>query len=174
MAFFFEEKNRLVIPNWRSFSNTAKLGELNGSHKLLIEKSFNPDITDIVDGWLESKTIGMAADLIGVAIICNKQDDQNVKEAANFIISNSEIASSELMEAANSILKIDYNKVTPMLDSDDLEAFKERSNTFFVYQKISELKLKIRNNLRNPILWIEIARYYSIIGQNIQAESWRT
>tara|TARA_R110002073_G_scaffold261538_3_gene424437 strand:+ start:3101 stop:4636 length:1536 start_codon:yes stop_codon:yes gene_type:complete len=170
MAFFFEEKDRLVIPNWRSFSNTAKLGELNGSHKLLIEKSFNPDITDIVDGWLENKTIGMAADLIGVAIICDKQDDHNVKEAANFIISNSDFASSELIEAANSILKIDYSKINPILDSHDLDAFKERSNTFFVYQKINELKIKIRNNLRNPILWVEIARYYSIIGQNIQAE----
>ncbi|MFT4645263.1 MAG: Tfp pilus assembly protein PilF [Planctomycetota bacterium] len=170
MAFFFEEKDRLVLPNWRSFSNTAKMGELNGSHKLLIEKSFSPDISDIVDGWLENKTIGMAADLIGVAIICNKQDDENVKEAASFILSNSIFSSSELIEAANAILKVDYNKVKPILDSNNLEAFQERSNMFFVYNKISELKVKLRSNPKNPILWVEIARYYSIIGQNKQAE----
>lgn len=170
MAFFFEEKNRLVIPNWRSFSNTAKMGELNGSHKLLIETSFNPDITDIVDGWLENETIGMAADLIGVAIICNKQDDINVKNAARFILSNSGYSSSELIEAANSILKIDYKNVNPIMDSNSLEAFQERSNMFFVYQKISELKTKLKTNPKNPVLWVEIARYYSIIGQNVQAE----
>lgn len=170
MAFFFEEKDRLVIPNWRSFSNTAKMGELNGSHKLLIETKSNLDITDIVDGWLENKTIGMAADLIGVAIICNKQDDVNVKNAANFILLNANISTSELIEAANSILKIDYKKVNPIMDSTSLEAFQERSNMFFVYQKISELKSKLRNNPNNPILWVEIARYYSIIGQNNQAE----
>lgn len=170
MAFFFEEKDRLVLPNWRSFHNTAKIGELNGSKKLKIEKSFNPDIIDLVDGWLENKTIGMAADLIGVAIICNKQEDENVKEAANFILSNPDFSSNELNEAAQSIIKSNTISETTTLDANELEAFQERANLFFVYEKINLIKKKLKSNPRNPILWVEIARYYSIIGQNIQAE----
>jgi hypothetical protein len=110
MAFFFEETNRLVLPNWRSFNNTAKIGELNGSKKLLVEKSFNPDISDIIDGWIDSQTIGMAGDLLGVAIICNKEDDPNVINAAKFIKTNSEISSRELLNTASLILNKDKIK----------------------------------------------------------------
>jgi Flp pilus assembly protein TadD len=56
------------------------------------------------------------------------------------------------------------------LDSDSLESFQERANLYFVYKKISNLKRRLRVNPKNSILWIEIARYYSIIGQNKQAE----
>lgn len=170
MAFFFEEKNRLVLPNWRSFHNTAKIGELNGSKKLKIEKSFNPDITDIVDGWIDNKTIGMAADLIGVAIICNKHEDENVKDAAKFILSNPNFSTNELNDAAKFIISSNSIDETTILDANELEAFQERANLFFVYEKINSIKQKLKFNPRNPILWVEIARYYSIIGQKIQAE----
>ena len=170
MAFFFEETNRLVLPNWRSFANTAKIGELNGSKKLLIEKSFNPDISDLVDGWIDSQTIGMAGDLIGVAIICNKEDDPNVINAAKFIKSNPEISSRELLNTASIILNKDKVKEKTILDSTSLESFQERSNLYFVYERISDLKKRLRINPKNSILWTEIARYYSIIGQNKQAE----
>lgn len=170
MAFFFEETNRLVLPNWRSFANTAKIGELNGSKKLLIEKSFNPDITDIIDGWIDSQTIGMAGDLLGVAIVCNKEDDPNVINAAKFIKANPEISSRELLSTANIILNNGKVKEKTILDSDKFESFQERANLFFVYERISDLKRKLRINPKNSILWIEIARFYSIIGQNMQAE----
>ena len=78
MAIFFEETNRLVIPNWRSFSNTAKIGELNGSKKLLVDPTFNPDLTDLIDDWENSKTIGVAADLLGAAIIGNQLSNPEV------------------------------------------------------------------------------------------------
>nr|WP_299068102.1 hypothetical protein [uncultured Allomuricauda sp.] len=169
MAFFFEEKNRLVIPNWRSFSNTSKIGELNGTQKIEINKNFKPEIEDIVDGWVEHKTIGMAADLIGVAIVCNKQNDGNVKEAAKFIIANKELCNKELIDAAKSIIEKGKDDGTK-LDATELESFQERSNLYFVYQRISNLKSSLRTNPKNPILWVEIARYYSIIGQNEQAE----
>lgn len=170
MAFFFEETNRLVLPNWRSFNNTAKIGELNGSKKLLIEKSFNPDISDIIDGWMDSQTIGMAGDLLGVAIICNKEEDPNVINAARFVKSNPEISSRELINTANIILNKDLIKEKTILDSNSLESFQERANLFFVFEKISELKKRLRINPKNSISWTEIARYYSIIGQNKQAE----
>lgn len=170
MAFFFEETDRLLIPNWRSFANTAKIGELNGSKKQLIEKSFNPDITDIIDGWLDSQTIGMAGDLLGVAIICNKENDLNVLSAAKFIKSNADIASKELLKTASLILNKGVVNEKTILDATTLESFQERANLYFVYEKISDIKRRLRINPKNSILWTEIARYYSIIGQNKQAK----
>lgn len=170
MAIFFEETDRLVLPNWRSFSNTAKIGELNGSKKLLIEKSFNPDISDLVDEWIDNRTIGMAGDLMGVALVCNKEDDENVINAANFIKDRADFASKELVNTANLILNKSKIVERPILDSDSIDSFQERSNLYFVYQKISELKGRLKINPKNSILWTEIARYYSIIGQNKKAE----
>ena len=72
MAIYFEHKDRNVIPNWRSFENTVKLRELNGSPKLEISSSFKPDISDLLIDWEINKSIGVAADLIGVATICNR------------------------------------------------------------------------------------------------------
>lgn len=170
MAIFFEESNRLVLPNWRSFSNTAKIGELNGSKKLLIEKSFNPDISDLIDEWVDNQTIGMAGDLMGVALVCNKEQDENVIDAAKFIKSKADYVSKELLNTADLILNKNKIVQKPILDSDSIDSFQERANLYFVYQKISELKSRLRINPKNSVLWTEIARYYSIIGQNKKAE----
>jgi hypothetical protein len=40
VAHLFEKKDRHVIPNWRSFDNTAKLGELNGSRGIEFVSTF--------------------------------------------------------------------------------------------------------------------------------------
>lgn len=170
MAFFFEETNRLVLPNWRSFSNTAKIGELNGSKKLLIDKSFNPDISDLIEGWLDFKTIGMAGDLIGTAILCNKENDPNVIDAATFLNENAKFATKELLNSADFILHKKRTDSKSILDTTSLDSFQERANLFFVYKKINELKQKLITNPRNSILWTELARHYSIIGQNDKAE----
>ena len=62
MANLFEKKDRHIIPNWRSFENSAKLGELNGSKGIKLDSSFKPDISDLVEDWQESKSIGIAGD----------------------------------------------------------------------------------------------------------------
>lgn len=170
MAFFFEEQNRLVIPNWRSFSNTAKIGELNGSRKLRIEKSFTPDITDLIEDWLENQTIGVAGDLLGTAIVCNKENDPNVIAAAKFIQSNKNYISKELRNTAELILRDDKNINQPILDQDNFEAFQEKANLYFIYQRIRHIKSRLHNNPSNSILWVEIARFYAILGQNEKAE----
>jgi len=170
MAFFFEERNRLVIPNWRSFSNTAKIGELNGSRKLRIEKSFTPDISDLVEDWLENQTIGVAGDLLGTAIVCNRESDPNVIAAAKFIMNNKNYISKELRDTADLILRNDTDVNQPILDQDNFEAFQEKANLYFIYRRIREIRARLRNNPSNSILWVEMARFYAILGQNEKAE----
>ncbi|OXG06183.1 hypothetical protein BC749_102157 [Flavobacterium araucananum] len=105
MADFFEKKDRHLIPNWRSFDNTAKLGELNGSKSIKLDSSFKPDISDLLDGWNDSQSIGIAGDILGVALVCNQSDNQTVKNISKFVLQNQEIASKAIIEAANNILK---------------------------------------------------------------------
>lgn len=171
MAHLVQKKDRHVIPNWRSFENTARLGELNGSKNIEIDKMFKPDISDLIDEWNEAKNIGIAADIIGAAIICNQEDNPTIKEISNFILSNKNNSSDALISAAKNILKPKGKQMEFHIEIDSLDIFNAQSNlVIFFKNKISTLKKQLINNPNNPINWVEIARFYSILGQIDKAE----
>ncbi|MCJ7651078.1 MAG: hypothetical protein MUP85_20915, partial [Candidatus Lokiarchaeota archaeon] len=100
MADFFEKKYRHLIPNWRSFENTAKLGELNGSKSIKLDSSFKPDISDLIEDWQELKSIGLAGDILGTALVCNQETNETVIKIANFVLNNKQLASNAIINAA--------------------------------------------------------------------------
>ena len=170
MADFFEKKDRHLIPNWRSFENTAKLGELNGSKSIKLDSSFKPDISDLLDGWNDSQSIGIAGDILGVALVCNQSENQTVKNISEFVLQNQEIASKAIIEAANNILKPKKEEIQLNLDISNPAEFGDKTNLLEIHLKINNLKKKIIVSPYNPILWVEIARFYSILGQDNRAE----
>lgn len=170
MANFFENKDRNIIPNWRSFENTTKLGELNGSRNIKLDSSFKPDISDLLENWEESQSIGMAGDIIGVALVCNQESNQTVREISRFVLNNTDIATPAILEAAHSILQPKRTEIELNLDIPNSDQFKDRRNVLDVFRKISYLKKQLKNNPYNPIHWIEISRYYSILGQELKAK----
>jgi len=171
VAHLFEKKDRNVVPNWRSFDNTAKLGELNGSKGIGLVSTFKPDISDIIQDWIEedNKTIGVAGDILGVALVSNQESNPKIIEIANFVIQNENIAPKALTSAAKSILKPSINK-TINLDIDSIELFEDPTSLIILYKKINDLKRKLRENPSNSINWVEIGRLYAIIGQSSKAE----
>jgi tetratricopeptide (TPR) repeat protein len=171
VAHFFEKKDRHVIPNWRSFDNTAKLGELNGSKGIELISNFKPDISDILEDWTEedNKTIGVAGDILGVALVSNQEQNPKIIEIAKFVLQNEGIAPKALTFAAKGILKPTTDKIIN-LDFDSIELFQDETSLVILYKKINDLKRKLRENPSNSINWIEIGRLYAIIGQSIKAE----
>ena len=156
MAHFFEKKNRNVIPNWRSFANTAKLKELEGIGKeLIVNKEFKPDLTDLIGDWEYEQNIGVAGDLIGAAITLGITSEPNIEDAAKFVMQNKEQASSELLKAAQSFVKpeLEEKEIKIILDSDSIEQFKKRTNLTFIFDKIGMVKSRLKQNPRNSILW---------------------
>lgn len=170
MADFFEKKQRHLIPNWRSFENTAKLGELNGSKSIKLDSSFKPDISDLIEDWQEYQNIGIAGDILGTALVCNQENNGTVIEIANFVLQNEKLASKAIINAAKNILRPKNKVIELTLDINLPDTFSDKTDLIGIYLKINELKKKLINNQRNPINWIEIARYYSILGQDIKAE----
>lgn len=170
MANLFEKKARHIIPNWRSFENTAKLGELNGSKGINLDSSFRPDISDLVEDWEDFKTIGVAGDILGVALVCNQEDDPKVREISNFILQNKQLATNAIIEAAQNVLKPKNETIELNFDIKKPNSFDDKSNLFEIYIKINSLKKHLTKNPYNSISWIEIARYYSILGQEAKAE----
>lgn len=170
MANFFEKKDRNIIPNWRSFENTTKLGELNGSKSIKLDSSFKPDISDLLENWDEHQTIGMAGDILGVALVCNQETNPIVQEVSKFVIKNRDIATPAIIDAANNVLKPKETEIVLNLDISNNEQFNNRKSLFEIFVKINSLKNKLRNSPYNPIYWVEIARYYSILGQDEKAK----
>lgn len=171
MAHLFEKKDRHVIPNWRSFDNTAKLGELNGSKGIELVSTFKPDISDLLDDWseIDNQTIGVAGDILGVALVSNQKTDPKIIEIAKFVLQNEKVSPKALSSAAKEILKPSQDKIIN-LDFNTIELFQDPTSLIIIYKKINDLKNKLRDNPQNSITWIEIGRYYAIIGQSQKAE----
>lgn len=170
MANLFEKKDRHIIPNWRSFENTAKLGELNGSKSIDLDSSFRPDITDLLEDWEDTKSIGVAGDILGVALVCNQENNPTVREISNFILQNKNLATNAIISAAESILKPKSTAIELNFDINSPNIFDDKSSLIEIHVKIQSLKRKLIDNPYNPINWVEIARYYSILGQEKKAE----
>src|SRR5690554_7261208 len=170
MANIFENKDRHVIPNWRSFDNTAKLGELNGSKTIQLNSSFKPDISDLLEDWKENKNLGVAGDILGVAIVCNQQNDKIVKDVSDFVLKQSNGATPALIKAASSIRQNKKEEIDFPFEIKNIQTFAFRENLEALFQRIKWFKQRLIQNPNNPIAWVELSRLYSINGQEVQAE----
>ncbi len=169
MANIFELKDRHVIPNWRSFKNTAKLGELNGSKKIEIDTSFQPDISDLIEEWESHKNIGMAGDILGTAIVCNQENNKTVQEVSQFILNQGDNVPKALSNAASRISEEKKEEIDFSFEINNIQTFQFK-NLAILHEKIREYKQKLISNPGNAIAWVELSRLYSINGQETQAE----
>ena len=166
MANLFEHKDRRVVPNWRSFGKTTALGELNSFQAESNFPAQETSIEDYIIDWQINKTVIHAGDLLSAAIVNNQRSGKAVIEAADFILQNQAEATKSQISLANNIL----NKP---VERDLTEGFKEVTldtlpsliNPEPIRAKIKETKKLLLSFSQNPILYVELSRYYSILGQ---------
>ena len=103
MAAIIEEKERRVIPNWRSFGTTVALGELN-TNSLNGNASPNLSIESYIREFNNNHTVPYAADLISAALVNGFTDNKNVEEAAKFLLDHKYEITISQGELANRIL----------------------------------------------------------------------
>lgn len=170
MANLFEHKDRRVIPNWRSFGKTTTLGELNSFQ---IQSAFAQQETSIdeyVIDWKINKTVIHAADLLSAALVNNKRDDKSVIDAAHFILGNRERATLSQISLANSILnKTEEKDLSERFNEVTLDKLPNLINPEPIRIKIRETKNLLRHYPSNAILYVELSRYYSILGQEFNS-----
>lgn len=174
MAVIYEIKERRVIPNWRDFKRTLQLGELGQSNK-----SVTPIVMDILrplQDWSEIKNMGSAADLINAAFVSDITNP-TVNEAIQYVNTNQDKASSSLLGL---IKKIESNTDTPTvlpnnsileIDVDTINEFQAFINNRSFHKVINRTKNKSKTELRNPIVWVELARLYTMRGHEHKAEN---
>ena len=166
MASISADKERNVIPNWRKFEITANLGELNGSLNNKLDSSFNPDISDLLEDWEEEKSIGIAGDILGAAIICNQTKNDKVQEIAQFIERNQRLSSLALLDSAKFVIEQSEIHNNYILENN----LQQKIDLHNLYSQIAYQKSVLKKNQRNAIAWVELSRLYSIQGLEKKAE----
>lgn len=173
MAVIYEIKERRVIPNWRDFKRTLQLGELGQSNKSVDPISL--DIERPMQEWNEVKNLGSAADLINASFVSDI-NNQTVQEAIKYVEENRHKASSSLIGL---IKRIETNTDSPApisnnslleVDVDTINEFQAFINNKSFHKVISRTKNKSKTELRNPIVWVELARLYTMRGHEHKAE----
>jgi tetratricopeptide (TPR) repeat protein len=172
MAVFFEDDyERILVPNWRSFARTVNLGELQntfGNARSVID--YEGALIDKLDKFYSDKNLASAAEVINTAVIWNDFTHNSLSEVVSFIVSHKGEVPKALMEMVHTVV---YGKVSATqkeLDHESISDFFAFHNRHNLNKIIRSLRLKLNNQPRNPILWIELARNYSLIGLFGKAE----
>ncbi|MBL7791194.1 MAG: hypothetical protein JNK77_02635 [Saprospiraceae bacterium] len=173
MAIIYEIKKRRVIPNWRDYKRTLQIGELGLHHP----NSLDININRIINDWSTSKNIGTAAELISAAFISNKTNFSELTEAISLIKENSSNSSSALLSLIDSIERptnVKSNEQTSKFllekDIDTIDDFQAFINNKSLFKVIHRTKNRSKNEMFNPIVWVELARLYTMHGQEGKAE----
>lgn len=151
----FKDTKRHTIPQWRIFDNVKKTGELDSIRRENQETIQEPlqELEKAKFQFDMYKSVPFASELVSLAFFHNNYN--LAKEAASFLLKNQDNLSSKLiLKQVNTILGINEDNI----DSDTQ-----------YNQKIKELKAKVKIFPNNPYYWIDLAFYYSAIGQNDKA-----
>lgn len=167
MATIIEEKDRRVIPNWRSFGTTVSLGELN-ANSIKCEDSPVLSIDSYIRDFRNNKSVPFAADLISASVVNGLSDNEDVEKAAQFILNHQNEITVSQRNLANKIL---YG---PTMSQNTIESITIKQLNDCVSEqnyikKIRELKQYLINFPYNSIAWVELSRCYSILGQEKKA-----
>jgi len=167
MALIIEKKDRRLIPNWRDFSTTVSLGELDSPSTVPMVKP-NLSINDYIEDFQENKTIPFAADLISASLVNGLTYKNEVKEAAKFIIDSQGKATKSQYDISKCILSTDKNIGEDLTDNTTI-AIENCLNKNDYNNQIKFLKKLAIDFPYNSVIWVELSRCYSIIGQESQS-----
>lgn len=160
MSAIVKKEKRNVIPRWRSFRDTVALGELARSPRdKLLPAPHNDQLARRLWEWSKDRTIWHAADLVGCAFILQQPDV--AREAAEFILSVKE-SPAAAKSLALRLLDQKIGLTRPQI-SDTQENVEE------VHSAIHRARLRLHEDPRNSIQWVDLALQYTVLGMEAQA-----
>lgn len=161
MHGFNKDNDRKILPRWRSFDKTLKLGELNSVSPARIHHRNTIDFlfTKKVD-WEKNRTLGHASDFVGAALTLGKEKEAT--EAALFLLQSKQNVSPWAIELAK-------RTITNSGSVDQVTSLVELDETV-LHQRVNTLRNLLRSEPRDPITWVELSLSYAMLGQGKQAE----
>lgn len=162
MAFLCETPDRRVIPNWRSLRDTVSNGELEYPSNEHI--AFN--LEEYEHDWSREHSLLYASELVSAAVANGIRHNSVAKDAAEFVLNQDGKTTESQRTVALSLLAEDNDRAFPKCNHEIDELL---MNTGEIYAKIGYLKSIIRKYPFSPINYVEVARFYTMIGQTNQA-----
>jgi tetratricopeptide (TPR) repeat protein len=169
MASFSEKEKRDVIPNWRNYVKTAKMGEFSSVLTSSIEVPLF-QLSEYEGAWKENKSVAYAGDFISAAIMNGQSLLPEVQTAARYIVEHENECTQTLYKAAKSILPIESRELINM-PTDTVKKLDEIEGKEIVYkERINFLRKENRKYPYNSINYCELARCYVNLGLVDKAE----
>ena len=150
---FMQTPNRSLLPRWRLFQNIENFDELNHVSNESLVGEDRIDHINAIEEWQENNNLENAIELCASAIVHGRFDD--AKESAEFVLDKPP-RSQAVIAMAKKVLNPSQNMQKVVLDN-------PRAH-------IANLRKKTHQSLANPILWADMAFFYSSLGQNDKAE----
>lgn len=160
MAADLNTTKRHVIPRWRNLKSTIVARELSGC-KIAIQENANIDTSLLLEKiklFNEESSIVNAAELVISGYVYKEKFD-DIKKAAGFLIKNKTKITNSLYSVANELFKPIEKK-----EENKVELFSFNSLKEDLWGIIRDLKRKTSLYPFNPISWIEMSRFYLILG----------
>ena len=164
MAGLNPDRDRQILPRWRSFETTLRLGELDSTRPRRTTGVYRDVLSSKIYDWSTHKTIGHAADLIGSAIVVGREAE--VVDAARFLLKNEVDISPWITELAERVLR----RSSGGADIDD-ESHQEMDDN--IPHKIIRICRKaLRDEPRNSVMCVDISRAYASLGLRNKAKQY--
>ena len=162
MDGFNVDKDRNVIPRWRTFSDSIERRELNSVASPPTRQSPLLDsLSQMVIDWQKHQTVGHASDLVGAALTLGRE--KVAIGAAQFLLRDRLNVSPWARELAEKALGISINveKSTRNLVEIDEST---------LHGQVRALRNLLYIEPKDPITWVELSRIYAILGLDCQAK----
>jgi tetratricopeptide (TPR) repeat protein len=157
MGAIIEEKDRKIIPRWRDSRVTITTGELKWADNSGSLRTVNADLlSDRLGDWRVNRSLSYASDLLAAAFIVGCE--REASDAARFILSDEIDAPKVARELATRVLNPGVENRNDSVNDLVLPDAPQ------IYRKIHTIRIRLKDEPRNAILWVDLALQYTILG----------
>lgn len=149
------QKERHALPRWSSLNTAKELGEMSPTKEKAISSSGLDDreLVELLGEWKQEKSLPLAVEIISAAKL--SMSDEDISE----VLIYARNAAAEIKES-NPLLK------ELLFDSENSNVCKTDAHQIC----IANIKKSLVAQPRNPLLWSELSREYTIMGQEKKSE----
>jgi tetratricopeptide (TPR) repeat protein len=164
MTLQIPNDHRRMIPRWRNSWIAVATGELllSRSKKLSPVKGLDK-FQKKLRLWLEKRTIENASDVVSAGL--SQGYSKEAVDAAEFLMENSTIITPTVLSIANEVLTRAGKK---NVEEPNTPITFEKQQ---LYSKIHDFRKGLIEYPRNPLMWVDLSRAYTVIGEWSKASS---
>ena len=164
MAGYRADVDRNIVPRWRQFEDSLRLGELDSAsaevNHLFVTRDF---LRQKIADWKDNQTLGHASDAVGAAITLKRESE--VREPARFILRTIRSEQPLVAELAERALE------DPPTTGQIVSLAPKPTKRSTLQTQIRTHREILRNEPRDAIGWVELSRLYITLGLSEQANN---